>query len=123
MTKFLFQGYCNTIKRNIFTVHYTIDFRRIGVDNSKQCHLHSLRDLSETVAQRCSVKKGVFKNFVKFIGKHLRQSLHFNKVAGLRPATLLKNRLWHRCFPVSFAKFLRTPFFYRTPPVATSDLL
>ena len=24
----------------------------------------------------------------------------FNKVAGLRPATLLKKRLWHRCFPV-----------------------
>ena len=34
----------------------------------------------------------------------------FNKYAGLRPATLLKNRLWHRCFPVKFAKFLRTPF-------------
>ena len=29
---------------------------------------------------------------------------------GLRPATLLKKRLWHRCFPVNFAKFLRTPF-------------
>ena len=28
----------------------------------------------------------------------------------LRPATLLKKRLWHRCFPVNFAKFLRTPF-------------
>ena len=27
------------------------------------------------------------------------------------PATLLKKRLWHRCFPVNFAKFLRTPFF------------
>ena len=26
------------------------------------------------------------------------------------PATLLKKRLWHRCFPVNFAKFLRTPF-------------
>ena len=26
------------------------------------------------------------------------------------PATLLKKRLWHRCFPVSFVKFLRTPF-------------
>ena len=25
-------------------------------------------------------------------------------------ATLLKRRLWHRCFPVNFAKFLRTPF-------------
>ena len=59
---------------------------------------------------RCSVKKGVLRNFAKFTGKHLCQSLFFNKVAGLRPATLLKKRLWHRCFPVNFAKFLRTPF-------------
>ena len=29
---------------------------------------------------------------------------------GLRPATLLKKRLWHRCFPVNFAKFSRTFF-------------
>ena len=34
----------------------------------------------------------------------------FNKVAALRPATLLKKILWHRCFPVNFEKFLRTPF-------------
>ena len=27
-----------------------------------------------------------------------------------RPATLLKKRLWNRCFSVNFAKFLRTPF-------------
>ena len=26
------------------------------------------------------------------------------------PATLFKKRLWHRCFPVNFVKFLRTPF-------------
>ena len=38
------------------------------------------------------------------------QSLFFIKVA----ATLLKERLWHWCFPVTFAKFLRKPF-YRTP--------
>ena len=55
-------------------------------------------------------KKGVVRNFEKFIGKHLCQSLLFNKVAGLRPASLLKKRLWHWCFPVNFAKFLRTPF-------------
>ena len=30
---------------------------------------------------------------------------------GLRPATLSKKRLWHKCFPVNFAKFLRTPLF------------
>ena len=55
-------------------------------------------------------KKGVLRNFPKFTGKHLCQSLFLNKVPGLKPSTLLKKRLWHRCFPVNFAKFLRTPF-------------
>ena len=32
---------------------------------------------------RCSVGKGVLRNFAKFIGEHLCQSLLFNKVAGL----------------------------------------
>ena len=41
-------------------------------------------------------------------------SLFFNKVAGLKPATLLKKRLWRRCFPVNFVKFLRTPFLQNT---------
>ena len=53
--------------------------------------------------------KGVLKNFTKFTGKHLCQSLFLNKVAG-RPATLLKKRLWNRCFLVNFVKFFRTPF-------------
>ena len=33
--------------------------------------------------QRCSIKKVVLGNFTKFTGKHLCQSLFFNKVAGL----------------------------------------
>ena len=33
-------------------------------------------------------EKGVLKNFAKFTGKHLCQSLFFNKVEGLRPAAL-----------------------------------
>ena len=59
-------------------------------------------------------KKGVLKSFAKFTGKHLCQSLFYNKVAGLRPTTLLKKRLWHRCFPVNFAKFLGKPFLKNT---------
>ena len=55
-------------------------------------------------------KKNVLRNFAKFTGKHLCQSLFFNKIAGLRSATLLKKRLWHRYFPMNFAKFLTTPF-------------
>ena len=56
-------------------------------------------------------KNGVLRSFTKFTVKHLCQSLFFSKVAGRRPATLLKKRLWHRCFPVNFVKFLRTSFF------------
>ena len=55
-------------------------------------------------------KIGILKRFTKFTGKHLCQSLFFNKVTDLRPATLLKKRLWHKCFPVNLAKFLRTLF-------------
>ena len=58
---------------------------------------------------RCSMKKGFLRNFTKFTGKHLCQKLFFNKVTDLRPATLFKKGLWHSCFPVNFAKFLRTP--------------
>ena len=70
----------------------------------------SLDTLLRSSQRRCSVKKGVFRNFAKFTGKNLCQSLFFNKVAGLRPATLFKKRLRHRCFPVNFEKFLRAPF-------------
>ena len=46
--------------------------------------------------QRCSIKTGALKHFAKF--------------TSLRPATLLKYRLWQRRFSVNFAKFLKTPF-------------
>ena len=76
---------------------------------------YSNREQSEAVARRCSVEKVFLEIFLEvfletFTGKHLCQSLFFNKVAGLGPATLLKKGLWHRCFPVNFEKFLRTPF-------------
>ena len=45
-------------------------------------------------------KKGVFRNFAKFIRKHL--------------CNFIKKRLWNRCFPVNFAKFLRTSFLKET---------
>ena len=35
-------------------------------------------------------KKGFLKKFVKSTGKHLCQSLFFNKFAGLRPETLIQ---------------------------------
>ena len=44
-------------------------------------------------------KKGVLKNFAKFTGKNLSQSLFFNKVAGLRQN--FKEHLFHRTPPVA----------------------
>ena len=51
-------------------------------------------------------QKGVLENVAKFTGKHLSQSLFFNKVTLL---IKLKTRPWRKCFPVNFEKFLRTP--------------
>ena len=65
--------------------------------------------------QRYSVKKGNTSTRVSFLIK--LQTL------GLRPATLLKKRLWHKCFPVNFAKFLRTPFFTEHLLVTASESL
>ena len=55
-------------------------------------------------------KKSFPGNFAKLAGKHLCQIIFLRK----------KKRLWHRCFLVHFAKFLRTPFSNRTPPDTAS---
>ena len=44
-----------------------------------------------------TTNKGVLRNFTKFTGKHLRQSLFFNKVAGLKlisKNTFFTEHLW-----------------------------
>ena len=46
-----------------------------------------------------------------FCIKHARKHFRGSHPVRLRSATLLKMRLWHRCFPVNFVKFLRIPYF------------
>ena len=57
----------------------------------------------EHVVAGWGLKISVFKSFSNFTGKHLRWSL--------KACNFIKKRLQPRCFPVKFAKFLRTPFF------------
>ena len=91
------------------------------IANRIQFH-YNIRHRKFSLNCKRSVKKGALRNFTKFTGKHLCQSLFFNKVADLipstllkkRPETLLKKKLWHRCFLVNFAKFLGTPFLQNT---------
>ena len=67
-----------------------------------RCFLRTLRNFHLNSRPEVFRKKGVLRSFTKFTGRYLR------------PATLLKKRLWHRCFPVNFAKFLKTPFLQNT---------
>ena len=69
------------------------------------CHLQRFR----WSQRRCFMKKGALKNFKICTGNCLCKSLFLNKVTGLSSATLLKKRLWHKCFPENFAKLIRTP--------------
>ena len=66
---------------------------------------------AEAVAHRCSVKK----NFLEISQNSQKNTCarvsFFTKAAGLR----------HRCFPVNFDKFVRAPFFHRTPLVAALE--
>ena len=57
-------------------------------------------------------KKDVLRNFTKFTGKDLYQSLFFNKV--------IKKETLAQVFFCEFCKISKNTFFYRIPPVAAS---
>ena len=64
---------------------------------------------SEAVVPRCSIKQ-VFLEISQNIQENTCARNSFLIKLQAWPATLLKESLWHRCCPVSFAKFLRTSF-------------
>ena len=66
-------------------------------------------------------KKRVLRNFTKFTGKHLRQSLFFNKVAGFqswgltRPkaCNVIKKETLALVFSCEFCEISKNTFFHR----------
>ena len=67
--------------------------------------------VTEAVVQRCSVKK-VFLEISQSLQENTCARISF--LIKLKPATLLKTRLWYRCFPVNFVKLSRTLFLQNT---------
>ena len=57
---------------------------------------------------RCSSKQ-VFFRISQISQENTCVGVFFSNVAGLKACTFVKKRLQHRCFPVKFAKYLRTP--------------
>ena len=62
-------------------------------------------------------KKSVLRNFAKFTGKHLRQGLYFNKVAGLA-SNFIKIETMSQVPSCEFCKISKNTFCSRTPQVA-----
>ena len=94
----------SVLRQGLFVKPQRSSYHFWGIENSESRLISKFelgsRDLTEAATR--DAKKFVLKDFAKSTRKHLCQSLFFNKVAGFR--------LWHRCFPVNFAKCLRTPF-------------
>ena len=89
---------CNVI--HVFSCEFCEYFMKTYFEQ----HLRRLLlDYKEAVVRRCSVKKVFLKISQNSQELPVPESF-FN-------AILLKKRLWHRFFPVNYAKFLRTPFF------------
>ena len=64
----------------------------------------SSQTITKVVARSYSVKTVFLK-----ISKNSQENT-FVRISFLIKLTFLKRRLWHRCFPVNFVKFLRTSF-------------
>ena len=98
--KFFF--FLNTFSLNYFRILKT---HRYNFSSKIFCKYLLLMWEYRSSRRRCSVKEGVLKDSANFTEKHLCWSLFLIK---LQASTLIK-RLQHRCFPVKFEKFLRTP--------------
>ena len=89
-------SHCENEKRDIEKRYSTIIKRSKAGGQQKSSKIKKMND---NKSETCFFQKQI--NFEKFTGKHLCQ----------RPATLLKKKLWYRCFPVNFAIFLRILLF------------
>ena len=108
-------------------LYYRKHFYSILTDLSKLSHTSHQQFLllssdliwkmfSQNTFQQCSrslmfFKIGLLIHFPIFTRKYLCWSLFLIKLHAWWPATLLKNRPLHRCFPVNITKCLRMAFF------------
>ena len=79
------------LQKQIWLLYLSIDFRN--------------RD-----ARRCSLFLKILQNIQENTSARSSYLIKLLKI----PATLLKKRVRHRCFPINFAKFLRTAFLQST---------
>ena len=117
------QNEYNTVKNVVANEFTTTLAMNLLIFNSFMTGVHIIKKQVYQWAGFCIIGPSVMKELINLRNKaHWWNILVLSKVktkesssrdhpVGLRPATLLKKRLWRRCFPVNFAKFLRTSIF------------
>ena len=92
---------------------YFFQLNLVFIADSNTCFCPELmwkHELNVRSSHRISpVKKRCFQKFCRFHRKTTVLKSLFNTVADLQACSFIKNRLQHRCFPVEFTRFLRTP--------------
>ena len=101
-----FSNFCNSYNLIIKVWSHSRYLKRCQICKSELLILKILKQSSEVF-----YKVGALKVFTKFTG---------NKTTV--PESLLKTRLWHRCFCVNFAKFSRINLFDRKSPVSAPKI-
>ena len=81
-----------------------------------------VQQIIEAVARRCSVKKVFLKVTQNSKENTCARVFFFDKVASLRPATLLKTETLAQVFSCEFCQISKNTFSYRTPPMAASEI-
>ena len=110
----LWPGACNFIKKETLAQMFSCEFCEI----SKNTFSYRTPPVAPSVfTHECIVKSFQIKYFEEKQSAFFSfPQIPFSSIpnCGLGPATLFKKRLWHRCFPVNFAKFLRRSFLQNT---------
>ena len=103
------------VKHTIKILQQMLQFFQCVFDdfmNTRQYRVKRCMKYSESRSshRRCSTEKVFLKISQNSQKNTCTRVSFFNKVVGLRPATLLKNRLLHKCFPAIHTQFLRAIF-------------
>ena len=98
------------------------DLNHLNALNLNQKRTSEILTVIRSSHQRCFVIKGVLRNFAKFTGKHLCQSLIFNKVAGLSHVILLKKETLTQVFSCKVCEISKNTFFVEFHRTTASEL-
>ena len=101
---------CNCQERCVMEFVIKVsDNIKIKVENFAKSRLKNKCFLYRSSHQRCSVKKGVLRDFAKSTGKHLCQGLFFNK--GPQACNFIKKETLTQVFSCEFCEISKNIFF------------